>query len=164
MSGSNWVENLYQVLWAHRTTAHSSTGETPFKLVYGTETVIPLEIGNPTWRISYPIPDNNQRLRDELDVVNEVRELAKIKDISRKQQVPQRYNLKVHKKSFQVGDLVLRRASIGNKNAKEGTLANWEGPYLIRTAMDAGAYSLESLTGKEISRTFNAVDLRRYYS
>jgi hypothetical protein len=89
MSGCNWVENLYQVLWAHRTTSHSSTGETPFKLVYGTDAVIPVEIGNPTWRITYPIPDNNQRLCEEMDVVDEVRELAKIKELSRKKQVAQ---------------------------------------------------------------------------
>jgi hypothetical protein len=85
MWGCNWVENLYQVLWAHRTTAHSSTRETPFKLVYGTDVVIPVEIGNPTWRITYPIPDNNQRLLEELDAVDEVRELAKLKELSRKQ-------------------------------------------------------------------------------
>ena len=93
MSGCNWVENLYQVLWAHRTTVHSSTGETPFKLVYGTDVVIPVEIGNPTWRVTYPIPDNNQRLLEELDVIDEVRELARLKELSRKQQVTQRYNL-----------------------------------------------------------------------
>jgi hypothetical protein len=27
----HWVENLFQVLWGHHTTIHSSTGETPFK-------------------------------------------------------------------------------------------------------------------------------------
>ena len=153
------------MLWGHRTTAHSSIRETPFKLVYGTDAVIPVEIGNPTWRVTFPIPDNNQRLLEELDVIDEVRELARLKELSRKQQVAQRYNMKVHKRSFQVGDLILRRASIGNKNAIEGKLAaNWEGPYRIRIAMDVGAYALESLIGKEIPRTFNAADLRRYYS
>ncbi|XP_075084734.1 uncharacterized protein LOC142167992 [Nicotiana tabacum] len=31
----NWPEELPRVLWANRTTAKSSTGETPFSLVYG---------------------------------------------------------------------------------------------------------------------------------
>ncbi|GJY87666.1 putative ribonuclease H-like domain-containing protein [Tanacetum coccineum] len=31
-----WVEELSQVLWAHRTTKKVSTGDTPFSLVYGT--------------------------------------------------------------------------------------------------------------------------------
>ncbi|GJX95351.1 reverse transcriptase domain-containing protein [Tanacetum coccineum] len=42
--------SLSHVLWAHRTTIKVSTGDTPFSLVYGTEAVIPAEIGMPTIR------------------------------------------------------------------------------------------------------------------
>ncbi|MCI11137.1 gypsy retrotransposon integrase-like protein, partial [Trifolium medium] len=45
-----WVEELQSVLWAYRTTPHSTTGETPFRLVYGTKAVIPVEIGEPSRR------------------------------------------------------------------------------------------------------------------
>ena len=38
-------EELPNVLWAYRTTARTPTGETPFKLTYGTEAVIPVEVG-----------------------------------------------------------------------------------------------------------------------
>ena len=41
-------------------------------------------------------------------------------ELTWKQQVAQRYNLKVVKRNFQDGDLVMRRASIGNRNAKDG--------------------------------------------
>ena len=47
-----WVEELPNVLWAHRTTARTGTGCTPFSLVYGSEAVLPPEIGLPTYRIS----------------------------------------------------------------------------------------------------------------
>lgn len=40
-----WAEELPNVLWAYRTTHRSSTGESPFKLAYGTEAIIPVEIG-----------------------------------------------------------------------------------------------------------------------
>ncbi|GJV94366.1 reverse transcriptase domain-containing protein [Tanacetum coccineum] len=46
----NWVEEISHVLWAHRTMIKSSNGETPFSLTYGTEAVIPVEIGMPTLR------------------------------------------------------------------------------------------------------------------
>nr|GEY74047.1 reverse transcriptase domain-containing protein [Tanacetum cinerariifolium] len=46
----NWVEELPHVLWAHRTMIKSSHGDTPFSLAYGTEAVIPAEIGMPTYR------------------------------------------------------------------------------------------------------------------
>jgi hypothetical protein len=53
-------------------------------------------------------------------------------EMSRKQRVAQRYNAKVVKREFVVNDLVMMRASIGQKNAKDGKLAaNWEGPYRV---------------------------------
>ncbi|KAL5547018.1 hypothetical protein UlMin_006705 [Ulmus minor] len=45
-----WVEELPQVLWAYRTTSRTATGETPFSMTYGTEAVIPVEIGEPSFR------------------------------------------------------------------------------------------------------------------
>ena len=47
---AGWVEELPNVLWAHRTTLKMSNGETPFSLTYGSEAVIPAEIGIPTHR------------------------------------------------------------------------------------------------------------------
>ena len=40
-----WPEELPSVLWAYRTTARTPTGEIPFRLTYGTEAVIPVEVG-----------------------------------------------------------------------------------------------------------------------
>ena len=122
------MDNLYQVLWSYRTTPQSTTGETPFLLVYKTDAIIPVEIGEPSWRVMYTPPNNQEILREELDLMDEVRELAWLTKISRKQRVAQRYNAKVVKREFEVDDLVLRRASIGLKNAKDGKLAaNLEG-------------------------------------
>ena len=38
-------EELPNVLWAYRTTVRTPTGETPFRLTYGTKAVIPVEVG-----------------------------------------------------------------------------------------------------------------------
>ena len=38
-----WLEELQNVLWAYRTTTRIPTGETPFRLTFGTEAVIPVE-------------------------------------------------------------------------------------------------------------------------
>ena len=40
-----WPEELQNFLWAYRTTTRVPTGETPFKLTFGTEVVIPVEVG-----------------------------------------------------------------------------------------------------------------------
>ncbi|XP_019261471.1 PREDICTED: uncharacterized protein LOC109239371 [Nicotiana attenuata] len=48
-----WPELLPEVLWAYRTTPKTSTGETTYSLVKGTEAVIPVEVGEPSLRYSH---------------------------------------------------------------------------------------------------------------
>ncbi|XP_021975465.1 uncharacterized protein LOC110870588 [Helianthus annuus] len=42
---SNWLEELSSVLWATRTTEKASHKRTPYSLVFGSEAVIPAEVG-----------------------------------------------------------------------------------------------------------------------
>ena len=44
---SSWVDDLYNILWAYRTTPGTPTRETPFILMFGTEAIIPLDIRLP---------------------------------------------------------------------------------------------------------------------
>ncbi|GJV21592.1 reverse transcriptase domain-containing protein [Tanacetum coccineum] len=46
---AGWVDELPNVLWAHRTSIKQSNGETPFSLTYGSEAVILAEIGMPSY-------------------------------------------------------------------------------------------------------------------
>jgi len=39
-----WAEEVPRIVWAYHTTAQSSTMETPFSLVYGSDAMIPVEI------------------------------------------------------------------------------------------------------------------------
>ena len=75
-----WVEELPHVLLTYRTTTHWSTRETLFSMTYGSEAVIPLEVGFLTLRTSLFTPDNNDQLLERsLDLVDEQREAAIVK-------------------------------------------------------------------------------------
>ena len=39
-----WLRELPNILWAYRTSARTTIGETPFRLTYGIEAVIPVEV------------------------------------------------------------------------------------------------------------------------
>ncbi|MCH80654.1 gypsy retrotransposon integrase-like protein [Trifolium medium] len=69
----NWAEELHHILWAYRTTPHSSTGETPFRLTYGTEAVILVELEELSWRTAYPLQeeDNSQAIHEDQDILDE---------------------------------------------------------------------------------------------
>ena len=74
-----WVEELPHVLWTYRITPRQSTGETPFSMTYGSETVIPLRNWFPTLRTSLFTPNNNDKLLERsLDLVDERREAAMV--------------------------------------------------------------------------------------
>ena len=40
-----WLEELKNVLWAYRTTTRVPIGETPFRLTFGIEAIILVEVG-----------------------------------------------------------------------------------------------------------------------
>ena len=70
-----WPEELPNVLWAYRTTIRLPTRETPFRLTFGTEAIIPVEVGLMSLRVkTYEDLKNQQELNDNLDLINEVRE------------------------------------------------------------------------------------------
>ncbi|XP_073153057.1 uncharacterized protein [Henckelia pumila] len=74
-----WVEELSSVLWPYRTTTRSGTGKTPFSMVYGTEAVLPAEIGQESARI-IEYGENNQELRAmDLDLLVEHKTRAAIR-------------------------------------------------------------------------------------
>ncbi|GKC42424.1 reverse transcriptase domain-containing protein [Tanacetum coccineum] len=77
----DWIGELSHVLWSHRTMIKSSNGETPFSLTYGTEAVIPAEIGMPTLRTMEVDPTkNDEALEINLDLIEEKREQAAIQE------------------------------------------------------------------------------------
>ncbi|GKD53663.1 reverse transcriptase domain-containing protein [Tanacetum coccineum] len=84
----NWMEEISHVLWAHRTMVKSSNGDTPFSLTYGTEAVIPTEIGMPTFRTAeLDMAKNDEALKINLELLEEKREQASIKEAKSKRTI-----------------------------------------------------------------------------
>nr|GEX47859.1 reverse transcriptase domain-containing protein [Tanacetum cinerariifolium]GEX49890.1 reverse transcriptase domain-containing protein [Tanacetum cinerariifolium] len=131
----NWVEELPYVLWAHHARIKSSHGDTPFSLTYGTEAVIPTDIGMPTYRTAaVDVVSKDEELRLNLDLLEERRERAAICEA----------------KSCHA----VERGKLGPK---------WEGPYEVTDALGDGAYKLRSMDGIILPRTWNIANLKRCY-
>ena len=69
-----WPDKLPGVLWAYRTTVRTPIGETPFKLAYGSEAVIPAEVHMTSHRVKeYQAEENEVQLCLNLDLIDKVR-------------------------------------------------------------------------------------------
>ncbi|GJY86322.1 reverse transcriptase domain-containing protein [Tanacetum coccineum] len=161
---AGWVDELPNVLWAHRTSIKQSNGETPFSLTYGSEAVIPAEIGIPSYRtlmIREEYNEEEQRLN--LDLLQERREAAAIREAKYKTKMEQYYNKKVRPAGFRPGEFVYRRNE-ASRMEDEGKLGpNWEGPYRVTEAFENGSYKLQTMEDKVVPRTWHAVNLRKCY-
>ncbi|KAL2249888.1 UNVERIFIED_CONTAM: hypothetical protein Sindi_2462500 [Sesamum indicum] len=117
-SKGSWDEELPGVLWAYRTTPRSSTGESPFCLVYGSEAVT---------RIANYDPEANDQARAfDLTMVEEKRDAAYAKILHHEGLMMRHYNKRLRPREFQVGDLVLKKVGISKHVGKLDP--GWEGP------------------------------------
>ncbi|KAL0395002.1 UNVERIFIED_CONTAM: hypothetical protein Slati_4466400 [Sesamum latifolium] len=156
-----WLEELPGVLWAYRTTARASSGETPFSLVYGSEALIPTEVVEPTVRVVRYEESNNQKERHlDLDLLDEKRFAAKVRLENYKKKMIKRYNSMVKERPLQIGDLVLRKVEVQRPVGK--LEPKWEGPYRVRAIQREGTYELETLEGAKVPRTWTIHNLKKF--
>ena len=105
-----WPKEVPKVLWAYRTTTRVPMGETPFRLTFGIEAIIPMEVGLMNIRIkAYEKQRNQQGLNNNLDLIDEVRDEAMKQMTKYKGAMTRYYNKKVKVRRFDIGDLVLRK-------------------------------------------------------
>ncbi|XP_075507601.1 uncharacterized protein LOC142544437 [Primulina tabacum] len=121
----------------------------PFSLVYGNEAVLPDEIGFELARVMFYNEDNDTRQATDLDLLEEKREVASIHMEAYKNRIAQSYNRRVVQRSFQVGDLVLRKVQEEQRGKLE---PKWEGPFKVIERLSSGAYYLEDAQDKASKR------------
>ena len=95
------------MLWAYRTTPRRSINKTPFSMTFGAEAMILVEVGLSSMRVASFSPNNNTYMTEQLDLLEENQEMAKIRLADYQQKLAQRYDKKVKLREFIVGDLVL---------------------------------------------------------
>uniref|UniRef100_A0A2N9H092 Integrase catalytic domain-containing protein n=1 Tax=Fagus sylvatica TaxID=28930 RepID=A0A2N9H092_FAGSY len=142
-----------------------SIGKTPFALAYGVEAVIPLEVGLPTTRTTeFDVKENEENLRKDLNLLEERRDMAIIRLASYQHQMKRGYEKNIRPRSFQVGDLVLRKVVANTRNPNDGKPGpNWEGPYKVTSFVGVGAYRLIDMDGKSVPRPWNICNLKKYF-
>ncbi|XP_022846483.1 uncharacterized protein LOC111369265 [Olea europaea var. sylvestris] len=157
----DWPDELPSILWTHKTSYKTTTGETPFMLAFGLEVTIPIEVNLPTIR---KLETNmEEQTTEHVDLLEEVREQASLRASSYQSRIARHFNNKVLTRRFRVADLVLRKAKAAeHPPGKLGPI--WEGPFEVIRKLKDGTYSLRDTSGKPLLRPWNADNLKFYYN
>ena len=129
-------------------------GETPFRLTYGTEAVIPVEVGVTSIRREiFNEECNDDELRLKLDCLEEVRDKASSKMTKYQLKMAEYYNKMVKLRRLDIGDLILRKITTTTKDPAQGKLGpTWKEPYRVVHYSRQGSYHLETMDGQRLPR------------
>ena len=137
----------------------------PFRLAYGSEVVILVEVGLTSfWVESYDENKNEEAMRLQLDLVDEVRMTAEQRMARYQNLMAKHYNSNVRRRDFQVGNLVLQKVMGATRDPSQGKLGpNLEGSYRIASWQRKSTYHLETLDGQKLQHPWNTKHLQKYY-
>ena len=113
VSYKDWYEMLPFALHGYRTSARTSTGVTPFSLVYGMEVILYVEVQIPSLRIMKEADlgeDEWIQIRlDQLNLIDDKRLAVVCHGQVYQKRMIKAFNKKIKPRVYQTGDLVIKR-------------------------------------------------------
>ncbi|XP_050877842.1 uncharacterized protein LOC127081647 [Lathyrus oleraceus] len=164
----NWRKTLDQILWACRTSPKEATQSIPFRLTFGHDVVLLVEIHLQSLRFQrqheLPMESYWSMMLDELFDLDEERLNALELLRQQKKRIEVSYNKKMKVKSFTPGDLVWK--VILQMDRKDRALGKWsqkwEDPFQIPQIFSNGAYEIEELSEDRRILRVNGKYLKKY--
>jgi hypothetical protein len=135
---------------AYKTTCKKLTWDTPFKLVYVQEEVVPLEFQIPSLRIAV-ITHMTERCTikerlNQLMIMEEDSILAGFHQQVQKERDKSWHGRHIKRKTFKEGDLVLMYDNKSIQHPRK-IRRHWLGPYEVKIFIDGGDVQLKDLEG-----------------
>lgn len=163
----DWHEMLPFTLHDYRAQLRTSTGETPFSLVYVMELVLPIEVEIPSLRILTKVKRDEaewvQTRLDQLNLIEEMRLEALCHGQLQQKRLKMEFDKKVNPQNLQVGDLVLRKIMPIHTNPRGKWTPNCEGLYIVRKVLAGGALILSTMDGEDLASLVNADAVKKYF-
>ncbi|KAL0559086.1 hypothetical protein IC582_003676 [Cucumis melo] len=164
----DWHEMLPFALHGYRISVRTSTGSTPFSLVYGFEAVLPVEVEVPSLRVIQELELDEAKWAqvryEQLNFIEERRLTALCRGQLYQKKIARAYNKKVRHRHFQEGNLVLKRILPFQKDHRGKWTPNYEGPYIVKRAFSGGALILTNMDGDDLPNPISADYAKKYYA
>jgi hypothetical protein len=161
--GGNWHKELPSMLWALQTNINKATRDTPFNLVYGADVVLPSEIYLESTRVAHFNEENQVEARElNSNLLEEKRNTALANVRKYQESLKHYYNKSVVQRELDIRDLVPKK-DIRTKG-KHKFSSPREGPFIVVGIAEPRAYVLAEVDGGMLHNTWNADQLRKYYT
>jgi hypothetical protein len=175
--GRNWVVLLPYVLWADRTTAKRTTRHTPHYMLYGQESILPIDAEYETFLVG----NWKSHMTTEELLVTRARQLERLpEDVALAHRLVQEerersvlhhnagMGIQQREVPFKVGELVLVRNAKQEQSHSVKVEDRYLGPYRVRKLGNQNSVFLEELDGTPVEDKALAHighnRLRRFYS
>lgn len=159
--GKDWDKLLPYILFAYREVPQSSTGFSPFELLFGRQVRGPLDILKENWeaqeKSSESVVSYVLAMRDRLAQMTELVQ----HNLGRAQRQQKRwYDCNARSREFQPGeDVLVLLPTSTNK-----LLARWQGPYPVVRAVGRVNYEVDMYDRRKRLRVFHVNMLRKWHS
>ena len=168
MSYKDWHKMLPFALHGYRTSVRTSTGATPYSLVYVMEAVLPFEVEVPSQRILAESGlDESEWAHtryNQLNLIEGKHLTAMSHGHLYQQRIKNAFDKKVRSCKFNEGDLVLKKISHAVKDNRGKWVPNYERPFVVKRAFSGGALVLTNMDGEELPLPVNSDVVKRYYA
>jgi transposase InsO family protein len=167
-----WYKFLPLVLWADRVSIRRSTGFAPFRLLYGHDCVLPIELSVASWAV---VDWNRVKTREELLMARMTQmdrqvleretatERLRLSRLANKERFDNSKRMRPGKQQLRLRDLVLLYDSSIDKTHDRKMDDVWVGPYRIQSIEPNGSYRLMELDGIERNGTVAGNRLKRFF-
>ena len=145
---SEWEDHIHKVCMAYNTSQQSTTGFSPFYLMFGREARIPVDL----W---YDLPDNCQILSHTQYAQNLQRTFRKAYSLVRERvsfkhrRQQEIYNKKVHGKPYVKGELVWLFNPAITRGKSKKFHRPWTGPYQVINQLSPRLYKIRNVKNRK---------------
>jgi hypothetical protein len=163
----SWDRKIKYAVWADRITTKTSTGRTPFELVYGLEAKLLVNLQIPILHFTQQYATDAEAIQGRINQLIELDETRRnaLGQMERNQdKIKKTFDHKAKERHFAEGDLVLlwdKRKEKPGMHKKFDSL--WMGPYKIMSHAGTNSFNLGTMEGESLRLPVNALHIKRYY-
>jgi hypothetical protein len=164
----SWDSKIKFALWADRITKKSSTGKSPFELVYGLDVTLPVHLKLPVYQFvqKYGLDEDfHQNRIDQIIELDENRRKALNQSIRNQEKIKRTFDKSSRQRDFQTGDTILLWDKRREKPGSHGKFDSlWAGPYIIQDIAGKNSFFLSRLDGEKLPLPVNGQLLKLFFN